>query len=186
MLRVLGMYNFDRELKFSASVWFRISWNLTKFSSFNSFRLFFFHFSICCLNELKSCEVSRNGKWNRCWKFQDSSFSNQQMSPWRCNFGIKDFVQYQKPDAYIFLNGLSVFFKIAGNKIRLQILLETWSDYPDRTLTCFSSLWVTLQIIVWSVEELTTILIKNHNCSYDLKRCGNRCHFVNLLSFASS
>ena len=75
----------------------------------------------------------------------------------RHNFGIKDFEQYQKPDAYIFLNGLSVFFKIAGNKIRLQILAKTWSNYLTyyslkcwRAYNNFDKEW---ELVLWSLKK---------------------------------
>ena len=45
----------DRQLKFSASVWFRISWNTIQLIQ----TTFIFIFSIGCLNELKFCEISR-------------------------------------------------------------------------------------------------------------------------------
>ena len=36
-------------------------------------------FSIGCLIELKSCEVSQNSFWNRCWKFQFSILKNKKV-----------------------------------------------------------------------------------------------------------
>ena len=41
---------------------------------------FYFHFSICCLIELKFCEVSRNSFLNRCWKFHFSILKNKKVS----------------------------------------------------------------------------------------------------------
>ena len=58
------------------------SWNvqhlfcetLKNFSYFNLYRqLLFRFFSMGCLFELKFCEVSRNPKSNRCWKFETIS-----------------------------------------------------------------------------------------------------------------
>ena len=50
----------DRMLKLSASVWKRISWNLTKFQLIQVIQTIVITiFSISCLIELKFCEVSR-------------------------------------------------------------------------------------------------------------------------------
>ena len=68
----------DRKLKFLASVWKRSSWNLMKFELIELIQTIFISiFSICCLIELKFCEVSRNSFLNRCWKFQLSILKNK-------------------------------------------------------------------------------------------------------------
>ena len=70
--------------------------------SFSSFRQTFSRGNKSCLKKLKSCEVLRNNKSKRCWKFQisiltnkkilsvpctmNSSFFSQQMVPWHPNF----------------------------------------------------------------------------------------------------
>ena len=65
---------------FSASVWKRISWNLTKFQLIQLIQtIVIFIFSIGCLIELKFCEVSRNSFSNRCWKFQLSILKNKKV-----------------------------------------------------------------------------------------------------------
>ena len=68
------------KLKLSASVWKRISWNLTKFQLIQLIQTIFISiFSIRCLIELKFCEVSRNSFLNRCWKFQLSILKNKKV-----------------------------------------------------------------------------------------------------------
>ena len=75
----------DRQLKFLAYVWFRISWYLTKFQlSQTTHRKNWIKSCLYELNKLKFCKVSRNLK-NRCWK---CSFLDQQMAPWWRNFGV--------------------------------------------------------------------------------------------------
>ena len=69
----------DRKLKLSASVWNWISWNLTKCQLIQTIVIFIFY--ICCLIELKFCEVSRNYFSNRCWKFQLSILKNKKNIP---------------------------------------------------------------------------------------------------------
>ena len=70
----------DSELKFSASVWFRISWNLTKFELIQLIQTtFILIFSMGSLNELQFCEVSRNPQSKRCWKFQLSILKNKKV-----------------------------------------------------------------------------------------------------------
>ena len=66
----------DRKLKFSASVLgFRET--LQNFSSFRQkFRQHFSMGNKSCPNELKFCEVSRNNKSKRFWKFQISILTN--------------------------------------------------------------------------------------------------------------
>ena len=67
----------DRKLKISASVWRRISWNLTKFQLNQTTNTKYGNKN--CLNELKFCEVSRNSFLNRCWKFQFSILINKKV-----------------------------------------------------------------------------------------------------------
>ena len=64
----------DRKLKLSASLWKRLSWNLTKFKT-----IFIFNFSIGCLIELKFCEVSWNSFSNRWWQFHLSILKNRKV-----------------------------------------------------------------------------------------------------------
>ena len=57
------------------------SWNFQHLWNLIKFQLIQKHsdniFSMGCLNELKFCEVSRNPKSNRCWKFQLSILTNK-------------------------------------------------------------------------------------------------------------
>ena len=70
----------DRKLKLSASVWKRISWNLTKFQlNQTTDRKNENNNCLNELNELKFCEVSRNSISNRCWKFQLSILKNEKV-----------------------------------------------------------------------------------------------------------
>jgi hypothetical protein len=76
----LGIFFFVfqyRKLKLSASVWKWILWNLTKFQLIQTIVTYIF--SLCCLIELKFCEVSRNSFLNRCWKFQPSILKNEKV-----------------------------------------------------------------------------------------------------------
>ena len=77
----LGIFVFqNRKLKLSASVWKRILWYLTKFQLIQLIETIFISiFSICCLIELKFCEISRNSFSNRCWKFQLSILKNKKV-----------------------------------------------------------------------------------------------------------
>ena len=61
----------DTQLKFSVSVWFKISWNLTRFQLIQT--------TLNKLNTLKVCEVSLNSKLNICWKFQLSILRNKKL-----------------------------------------------------------------------------------------------------------
>ena len=63
----------DTQLKFSVSVWFKISWNLTKFQLIQT--------TLNKLNILKVCEVSWNwnSKLNICGKFQLSILRNKKL-----------------------------------------------------------------------------------------------------------
>ena len=65
-----------QDRKFSASVWKRISWKLTKFQLNQTIDRK--NENNNCLNELKFCEVSRNSYSNRRWKFQLSIMKNKQ------------------------------------------------------------------------------------------------------------
>ena len=68
----------DRKLKLSASVRKEFPETSQSFNSFSSFRqLLISFFSICCLIELKFCEVSQNSFSNRRWKFQQSILKNK-------------------------------------------------------------------------------------------------------------
>ena len=70
----------DRKLKVSASVWNRISSNLTKFQLIQLIQSIFISvFSIRCLIELRFCEASRNSFSSRCWKFQFSILKNKKV-----------------------------------------------------------------------------------------------------------
>ena len=53
---------------------------LQNFNSFNqTFRWHFSRGNKSCPNELKFCEVSRNNKSKRCWKFQNSILTNEKV-----------------------------------------------------------------------------------------------------------
>ena len=74
------LFNKIKKLKFLASVWKRISWNLTKFQlNQTTDRKNENNNCLNQLNELKFCEVSWNSVSNRCWKFQLSVLKNKKV-----------------------------------------------------------------------------------------------------------
>ena len=73
-------------MKFAASVWKRMSWNLTKFQLNQTTNRK--NRNNNCLNELKFCEVSRNSISNRCWKFQLSILRNKNVLFLKRNYAV--------------------------------------------------------------------------------------------------
>jgi hypothetical protein len=131
----------------------------------------YFHFSICCLIELKFCEISWNPFSNRCWKFQLSILKNKKVLFLKIYFFGP--CQYQNKKALftdsIFREGFEldiVMFPFPHNEMQInpKYFDLNFCNIKSSNATLFLSIqWDANRLILINLTWIFAVCIKYSN-----------------------